>query len=143
MKMELPDINIPVYAHRSELELHSKCFAWLDDKLNGNESFAMSELVLSGFLRLVTNRKIFKTPSPLNDALKFTEVIRENNNCVIVQPSIKHWAIFTGLCKDIDAKGNDIPDAYFAALAIEFDCFWISMDKGFKRFPSLRWQTLC
>lgn len=65
MKMELPDVNILVYAHRSELELHPPCFRWLDNKLNGDENFAISELVLSGFLRLVTNRKIFNTPSPL------------------------------------------------------------------------------
>lgn len=142
MNMELPDVNILVYAHRRELEQHPVCFSWLDDKLNGNENFAMSELVLSGFLRLVSNRKIFNTPSPLGEALKFVEVIKENKNCIIVRPGLNHWAVFTGLCRAIDAKGNDIPDAYFAALAIESECRWISMDKGFKRFSGLEWQSL-
>lgn len=142
MKMNLPDVNILVYAHRSELEQHPQCHIWLENMLNGSENFAMSELVLSGFLRLVTNRKIFNTPSPLYEALKFIDIIRENRNCVIVRPDLKHWTIFTELCIAIEAKGNDIPDAYFAALAIESDCRWISMDEGFKRFSNLEWQAL-
>jgi toxin-antitoxin system PIN domain toxin len=140
--IECPDVNILVYAHRSELEQHLSCITWLEDKLNGNEQFAISELVLSGFLRLVTNNKIFKTPSPLDDALKFVDIIRKNKNCVIIQTGLLHWNIFTQLCKAINAKGNDIPDTYFAALAIENNCVWISMDKGFKRFPQLQWRTL-
>jgi predicted nucleic acid-binding protein len=31
-------------------------------------------------------------------------------------------------------------DAYFAALAIEHGCEWITADRGFARFPGLRWR---
>jgi hypothetical protein len=142
MKIELPDVNILVYAHRSEMEQHAVCLKWLEDKLNGDEKFAISELVLSGFLRLVTNHKIFKTPSSFNDAIKFINDMIESENCVIVRPSLRHWGIFTELCQTIDAKGNDIPDTYFAALAIESNCVWVSMDKDFKRFQGLEWRSL-
>lgn len=39
-----------------------------------------------------------------------------------------------------EAKGNLIPDAYHAALAIEYGCQWISLDRGFSRFPRLQWR---
>jgi uncharacterized protein len=142
MKMDLPDVNILVYAYRAELEAHTACKTWLETQINGTESFAMSTLVLSGFLRLVTNRRIFKTPAPLAEAITFIEAIQQSENCVIIAPGINHWAIFVDLCQAIQATGNDIPDAYFAALAIESNCTWITADKGFSRFPQLKWNLL-
>ena len=125
----------------SELTWHSPCHAWLERVINGAESFGMSELVLSAFLRLVTNPKIFKTPTPLEAALQFVDTIRQNENCVIISPDLQHWNIFTRLCREINARGNDIPDTYFAALAIESDCEWITTDRGFARFSNLKWRN--
>jgi hypothetical protein len=142
MMMDLPDVNVLIYAHRPELKSHTLCRHWLETRLNEVSSVAMSELVMSAFLRLVTNRKIFKTPTPLVEALQFIEVIRESDNCIIVVPGTRHWEIFASLCRVIDAKGNDIPDAYLAALAIESDCRWVTLDRGFARFPGLTWQLL-
>ena len=125
----------------SELTWHSPCHAWLERVINGAESFGMSELVLSAFVRLVTNPKIFKTPTPLETALQFVDTIRQNENCVIISPDLQHWNIFTRLCREINARGNDIPDTYFAALAIESDCEWITTDRGFARFSNLKWRN--
>ena len=55
-------------------------------------------------------------------------------------PGIKWWSIFERACLDINAEGNDIPDAYLAALAIENDCTLISTDNGFARFTRLDWH---
>ena len=49
-----------------------------------------------------------------------------------------HWKIFLECMEQIDAKGNDIPDAYHAALAMEWNCEWVTTDKGFKRFKGLK-----
>ncbi len=49
-----------------------------------------------------------------------------------------HWKIFLQCIEQIDAKGNDIPDAYHAALAMEWNCIWVTTDKGFKRFKGLK-----
>jgi predicted nucleic acid-binding protein len=40
--------------------------------------------------------------------------------------------------RSISAQGNDIPDAYHAALALEWDSEWITTDRGFRRFKGLR-----
>jgi predicted nucleic acid-binding protein len=39
-----------------------------------------------------------------------------------------------------DTAGNGIPDAFLAAIAIENGATWITADRGFSRFPGLRWQ---
>ncbi len=139
--MLLPDVNILVYAHREDSSEHLKSLQWLESLINSDEAFAMSELVFSGFLRIVTHPKIFNPPSSIEDALSFTEQIRNQPNCVIVFPQNRHWEIFTKLCVEANAKGNLIADAYHAALAIETGSTWITTDRDFSRFPGLRWSA--
>jgi toxin-antitoxin system PIN domain toxin len=139
--MLLPDVNVLVYAHREDSPLHTQALEWLETLINSDEAFAMSELVFSGFLRIVTHPKIFNPPSSLLDALSFVSQIRNQANCIIVSPHGRHWDIFTKLCKEADAKGNIIPDAYHAALAIETGSEWITTDRDFSRFSGLKWSS--
>ncbi|MDO9225111.1 MAG: type II toxin-antitoxin system VapC family toxin [Pseudomonadota bacterium] len=139
--MLMCDVNVLVYAHREDSPNHSRYRQWLEDQVNSDASFAVSELVLSGFLRIVTHPKIFDPPSALEDALEFVGAIRSQANCVVVSPQARHWDIFLKLCQVANAKGNLIPDAYHAALAIEAGCEWITTDRGFSRYPGLRWRT--
>jgi len=138
--MVLPDVNVLVYAHREETDKHDACRKWLEDVINGDEAYAISDLVLSGFMRVVTHPKVFRRPSSLGDALAFAEQVRDQPNCVRIQPGPRHWELFTRLCLEAGVKGNLVPDAYFAALAIESGCEWISTDHDFSRFKPLRWR---
>lgn len=138
--MVLPDVNVLVYAHREDTAHHGACRAWLEDVVNGNESFGISELVLSGFVRVATHPKVFAKPSSLADALEFSEQLRGRPNCVPVAPGRRHWDIFRALCVEAGAKGNLVPDAFLAAIAIEAGCEWITTDRDFARFKSLRWR---
>jgi len=52
----------------------------------------------------------------------------------------RHWEIFARLCAEGGVKGNLVPDAYLAALAIESGCEWITTDRDFSRFKGLRWR---
>ncbi|MEN6506639.1 MAG: PIN domain-containing protein [Planctomycetaceae bacterium] len=61
-------------------------------------------------------------------------------NAVSVAPGSRHWQIFTDLCRQTEARGNIIADAYLAALAIESGCEWISTDRDYARFPDLKWR---
>lgn len=139
--MLMCDVNVLVYAHREDSPNHGMYRQWLEDQINSDAAFAVSELVLSGFLRIVTHPKIFDPPSDLEDALAFVGAIRAQPNCVVVSPQARHWDIFLKLCRLANAKGNLIPDAYHAALAIEAGCEWITTDRGFSRYPGLRWRT--
>lgn len=95
--------------------------------------------MLSGFVRVVTHRRVFRTPSDLDQALDFAHAIRGRANAVQIAPGPRHWEIFGRLCADAGARGNLVPDAYLAALAIEAGCQLISTDRDFARFEGLRW----
>ncbi len=138
--MQLPDVNVLVYAHREDSPNHAACLGWLESTINGDESFGLSELVLSGFVRVVTHPKVFAKPSPLATALEFAEQLRSRPNGVPVSPGRRHWDIFCALCRDASAKGNLVADAYLAAMAIEAGCEWITTDRDFSRFKGLRWR---
>jgi len=136
----LCDANVLVYAFRADSEGHKEYRSWLIDRLSGPENVGVSELVLSGFLRVVTHPRVFAKPSKLKEAFGFVQAIRASPLVVQVTPGTRHWGIFRDLCLRSDAKGNLIPDAYFAALAIEWGCEWITTDRDFARFPGLRWR---
>lgn len=136
--MLLCDVNVLVYAHRKDTAPHVPCRKWLESLINGDEAYAVSELVLSGFVRVVTHPKVFARPSPLADALAFAAQLRDQPNAVPVQPGARHWEIFQGLCLAHAVRGNLVPDAYLAAMAIESGCEWVTTDRDFSRFQGLR-----
>lgn len=140
--MLLPDVNILVYAHRPESPEHRHYQDWLTDLVNGPGAFAVTELISSGFVRVVTNPRIFHTPTPIRKALEFTEIIMGRPNCVVVRPGPRHYAVFSELCRIVDVRGNDVADAYHAAIAIESGSELVTADRGFSRFPMLRWRHL-
>lgn len=97
--MLLTDINILVYAHNPPSENHEKYRSWLEQVLNGDESFGLSDLVVSSFVRIATSPRIFNSPSTLDQAFTFAEQLRSNENCVAVNPGPRHWGIFQNLGK--------------------------------------------
>ncbi len=139
--MQTLDVNVLVYAFREDVPDHAAHRGWLAALAGSDESFGISDLVLSGFLRIVTHPRIFDPPTPLAAALEFAEALRSQPGCVPISPGRRHWDIFTRLCRDSGAKGNLIPDAYLAAMAIENGGEWISNDRDFSRFRGLRWRS--
>jgi toxin-antitoxin system PIN domain toxin len=113
---------------------------WLEAAVTGDEALGVSELVLSGFVRVATHPRVFSPPAPVGDALAFAGALRGQPNAVIVAPGQRHWEIFERLCRTAEARGNLVPDAYLAALAIESGCEWITTDRDFSRFSGLRWR---
>ena len=138
--MRLLDVNILVYAHREDAPRHAEFRTWLQDLLAGDEPIALTSHVLSGFVRVVTHRRVFDPPTPLPAALEFAAVLRNHPTCVPIEPGARHWEIFADLCQEANARGNLIPDAQLAATAIEAGCELVSTDRDFARFAGLRWS---
>lgn len=138
--MILADVNVLVYAHREDLPQHERFSAWLRDEVESGRSYGLCDASLTGFLRVVTNARVFSDPTPLDVALRFAEALRGHAGAVALNPGVRHWKLFSELCDAIGARGNDIPDAYLAALAIESGSELVTADRGFGRFPGLRWS---
>jgi toxin-antitoxin system PIN domain toxin len=137
----LADVNVLVHAYRVDTDDHSRCGSWLQQVVSGDSRYGMSPQVLSGVIRVVTHPKVFKQPSPLEEVLDFCELLLAQPHCVLVQPGEEHWGIFTRLCRAGSARGNLVPDAWLAALAIESGCEWVTLDRDYARFPGLKWNS--
>ena len=129
-----------MYAFWREAPNHDEYRAWLEQLLAGVTAFAFSELVLSGFVRVVTNPRVFSPPADIDKALAFADAIRTHPAGVPAVPGPRHWDIFAGLCRAGRAKGNLVADANLAALAIESGSEWITTDRDYSRFPGLSWR---
>ena len=137
----LPDVNVLAYAHRRDSgPNHAEYAAWLSGLATGPEPFALSVLVLSGFVRITTNDRIFSPPSTIDDAFGLVSELVERPTARIVGPGPDHMAIFERLCRAARARGNLVADAQHAAVAIEQGCALVSTDSDFDRFPGLRWR---
>ena len=133
-------MNVLVYAHREDAVDHSAYRHWLESVINSDSAFGLSDLVTSGFIRIVTHPRIFKYPSSLAEAMQFAGELRERPNRVAIAPGPDHWRIFQRLCSEASVKGNLVPDAWFAAMAIENGCEWNTTDRDFARFSGLKWR---
>ena len=138
--MILFDVNVLVYAHREDTPRHAEYRAYVEDAVNSPEPYGVNDLILSGFLRVVTHPRVFKTRSDLGSAVAFAETLRAQANAVLLAPGLRHWDLFLDLCRSADARGNLVADAYLAALALETGSELITTDRDFARFPGLRWR---
>jgi toxin-antitoxin system PIN domain toxin len=138
--MVVPDVNVLLAAFRDEHEHHALCRRWLERTLASDSAFAVSDLALSACVRIATNPRVLRNPNSLEEAVAFAEAVRRPSHAVHLSPGPRHWDIFTRLCRDAHVRGNAVTDAYFAALAIEHGCEWITLDSDFARFADLKWR---
>lgn len=92
-------------------------------------------------MRLLTSPRVFRNPDPAADVVAFLDVLLEPPTALIY-PGPTHWRRFCGLCRELSLRGNLVPDAYLAALAIEQSASLITLDRGFSRYPGLRCRLL-
>ncbi|HLS24330.1 MAG TPA: type II toxin-antitoxin system VapC family toxin [Beutenbergiaceae bacterium] len=138
--MILPDVNILVYAFNTDSPHHETYRPWLGSVLTETEEFAVTDLLLSGFVRIVTNPRIFARPEPTSTALQFVAGILAAPRTRWLTSTSEVWNEFNRLCADDQGiRGNLVPDAYLAALAIAHGARLATTDRGFARFPGLQW----
>jgi toxin-antitoxin system PIN domain toxin len=132
------DTNVLVNAHRPEADRHEEFRGWLTGIVNSPEPYAVADFALMGMIRIVTNRRIYPDPTPPQIALDFADRVRSQPHAMVVAPGARFWRIFQELCGAVGARGNLVPGAYLAALAIEHGCEFVTVDSDFKKFPGLR-----
>ncbi len=138
--MILPDVNVLICAFRKEVPQYAVCRKWLDGVVLGDERFGLSPLALAAVVRVTTNPRSYPNPSSFEAAFGFCEDLLGQPHCQIVEPRERHWDIFKRLCVETDTRGPRVTDAWYAALAIEWGCEWVTLDRDYARFPGLRWQ---
>jgi len=104
----LPDVNVLVYAHREDSARHTEYLNWLNNILNSNTAFGVSDLVLSDFLRVVTHPRVFGDTTPLDLAMQFAQSLRTHPNAVPLAPGERHRDIFQRLGREVNARAGSI-----------------------------------
>ena len=138
--MMLPDVNVLIYAFRQDSSHHSLCKPWVENLVAGDAKFGISPLALSAVVRVTTNSRSYKSPSTLEEVFRYSDYLSASPNCQLLRPGERHWDIFKRLCIATDTRGPRVTDAWFAALAIEWGCEWITLDRDYARFPGLKWR---
>ncbi|MBI5496498.1 MAG: PIN domain-containing protein [Deltaproteobacteria bacterium] len=131
-----PDVNVLVAASRRDHPHHGRAVAWLDDALDATgrgDRFALLPMVAVGFLRLVTNRRVFVHPTPIGAARAFVCAILDAPGVEMGEVGAE-WSRVERLCVEQGLIGNDIPDAWIAAAVMYRSDHLVTFDRGFRRW---------
>ncbi|MGA7173133.1 MAG: TA system VapC family ribonuclease toxin [Candidatus Dormiibacterota bacterium] len=135
----LLDANLLLYAVDRETRSHSQAAKWLEQALSGPTRVGFPWPTLLAFLRIATHPRALRAPLDGSQAWGFVADWLNCPGAWIPQPTQGHAEILQGLIEAHDLRGNLIPDAHLAALAIEHGLPVFSTDSDFARFPEVRW----
>ena len=130
-----PDINVLVAASRADHPHHTIAREWLEEAIEACESGSSIEvlpMVAAGFLRLVTNSRVFPDPSPIKEALAFLDSLLAVPG-VEMPESAREWPTLRRLCLDGKLAGNAIPDAWIAAAVKIMNGRLVTFDRDFTK----------
>lgn len=139
--MNVPDVNLLLYALDRSSPHHDRARDWLEGVLSGHETVGFSWTVLLAFLRLSTRAQIFVNPLGPGEAFDIVEGWLAQPSATVLHPTDRHGAILRGLIEPLGTAGNLTSDAHLAALAIEHGGEICSADTDFARFRGLRWTN--
>lgn len=139
--MLLPDVNVVLAAFRADHIHNTQARAFLDAARAGDEPLGLSVLVLGAVVRLATNPRVFARPDTTDAVLDYLDVLLDEP-AQIISEGDRDWPRFSSLCRELQLRGNLVPDAHLAALALEQHAELITFDRGFGRYPRLRWRCL-
>jgi toxin-antitoxin system PIN domain toxin len=137
----LVDANILLYAEDSLHPRNQQARAWWDGQLSQTKPVCLCWTVLSAFIRIGTNPRVFDHPLSLEQAVSRVQTWLDQPCTRVVRPTERHWTIFQQMLADGQAVANLVTDAHLAALAIEHGCELASTDSDFSRFPKLKWSN--
>lgn len=138
--MILIDANLLLYAYHPRAEQHEASRTWLESVLSGSELVRFAWLSLWAFLRISTNPQVFEQPLSVAESVAAVSSWLAQPAAGVLEPGERYWSILTALLTDAQVKGPRVTDAALAALAIEHGATLHSTDRGFSRYPGLKWR---
>lgn len=139
--MIIPDVNLLVYAYNSDAPEHRGARAWWEDTLSGREPVALPWVVLLGFVRIMTSKRIVMAPLAMAEAVGHVRSWLERPQASVIHPGPQHLDLIEDLAQRVRASGELTTDLHLAALAIEHQAELHSNDADFSRFPGLHWRN--
>lgn len=135
------DANVLVYAVNRRAERHEDAARWLAARLSERYRVGFPWQTITAFLRIVTHPRLFARPLDPRTAWEQVAEWLDTPVAWIPEAGPEYGRILGGLLAEHDVRGNLVPDAALAALAIEHGVALASADTDFARFRELRWQN--
>lgn len=136
--MILLDVNVLVEAAHRDAVRHAVSSAWLETALSGDRPVGLPDLVLTGCVRVLTHPRVFADPATPAAAGAFVNAVRNAPAAMPLASTSATWRRFDDLLQsDTGLRGNLVPDAWLAALALSHGASLVTRDRGFARFPGL------
>jgi toxin-antitoxin system PIN domain toxin len=135
----LVDTNLLVFSHNADAEQHIQSRQWLEQQFASGARVGLPWHSLLGFIRLVSNPKIYSKAESPRDAWQQVRDWLILENVWIPQPTERHVRIMDEMFKSTRIGTQDVMDVHLAALAIEHGLILCSTDRDFVRYPTLRW----
>ena len=139
--MIVPDINLLLYATISGFPEHSRARQWWEDLLSGENEVGLVGPALFGYVRIISNPRIFDRPLAVEAALARIEEWLDQPPVRFLLPGPRHLEVAFRLLRHVGTAGNLTTDVQLAAHAIENQAEVHSNDVDFGRFPGLRWTN--
>lgn len=136
--MILLDANVLLHAYNASSPQHDRIREWLDHALAGPPPVALCWQSIMAFLRIGTNPRAFLTPWTAEEALAIVAEWMDHPTVVVLQPTERHWRIFTTLVRAGRVRGPQLMDAHLGALAVEHGATLCTTDTGFRVYPEVR-----
>ncbi len=137
--MIVPDVNLLLYAELDAHPLHPRARRWWEDALSGERRVGLAPACVFGFLRISTNRRVFREPLSVADALERVKGWLARDVVSLLVPGSRHLELAFGLLDRLGTGANLTTDVQIAAHALEHQGEVYSNDRDFARFDGVRW----
>ena len=139
--MIVPDVNLLVYAYYDGAPHHDAAQRWWEALLNGAEQVGLPWIVITGFIRVLTNPVAVAPQVTPAQAVGYVRDWLSSDHVVLINPGAQHLMHLQRNLAAGGAGANLVPDAHIAALAMEYGAEVHSNDADFARFPGLQWHN--
>lgn len=130
-----PDVNVLVAAFRPEHPHHAAAHAWLTEALErcaAGGSLELLPMVAAGFVRIVTNEKVFRVPDTAPAAHAFIQSVLAVPGVSMVSLGTE-WRAFQKLCVELRLAGSKVADGWIAAAVRTQGLQLVTFDRDFAR----------
>jgi toxin-antitoxin system PIN domain toxin len=141
----IPDVNVLVAAFRADHVHHDAARVWLSkarsECAQGREALVLLPMVLTGFVRLVTNSRVFNNPDPVEDAVAFVDAVLGSPG-VQLRACGDEWPLLRSMLLALRLQGNLITDAWIASAVLALSEHLATFDRDFIQLLPARDVTL-
>ncbi len=139
--MIVVDVTLLLYAYDETAVHHTAARLWLEDAFSNVPLVYLPWQCICGFFRIMTNPRLPGRRYSVEEAAAVIDLWLRLPNIRAVGPGADHWPHFRRMLVDGQAAGPLGSDAALAALAIALGSEFYTADRGFARYPGLRWKN--